>query len=380
VRILISLSYYAPNISGLTNCAKILAEELAKKGHRITVMTSKHNKDLPELEVKDGIKILRVPINFKIGKGPIMLSFPFRASRCIAEADVVNCHLPQFESFMLAILAKIKNKRLILTYQTDLSWNGGFLLKISKISILMSHLISGILADRIIASSKDYAEISWFLKLFKRKLSYIYPPVKLIKLSKAGKNLPGKLAIIKKKYKIGFLGRISSEKGIEYLLETTPFLLNRLGENFAIIIAGPKPIGEDVYWNRIKILSGKYKKFIKFIGELNEEELNTFYKTLDVLVLPSVNNTEAFGMTQTEAMLNGVPVVVSNLPGVRVPVKETGMGEIAEPRDSKDLAEKTFRILSDRRRYVGKISNARKIFLENDPIEAYEKLLIGKCR
>jgi glycogen synthase len=58
--------------------------------------------------------------------------------------------------------------------------------------------------------------------------------------------------------------------------------------------------------------------------------MSALYPNLDVLTVPSLNSTEAFGLVQIEAMMNGVPCVASALPGVRQPVSMHGMGRIAQ--------------------------------------------------
>ena len=60
-----------------------------------------------------------------------------------------------------------------------------------------------------------------------------------------------------------------------------------------------------------------------------------FYAACDVLVVPSLNSTESFGLVQVEAMLCGTPSIASNLPGVRQPPLMTGMGEVAAIGDSE---------------------------------------------
>lgn len=65
-----------------------------------------------------------------------------------------------------------------------------------------------------------------------------------------------------------------------------------------------------------------------------DEDLGDFYASLDVFALPSVNAFEAFGIVQVVAMLAGVPVLASDLPGVRIPVRETGFGIIVPPGDA----------------------------------------------
>ncbi len=63
-----------------------------------------------------------------------------------------------------------------------------------------------------------------------------------------------------------------------------------------------------------------------------EERLGDFYASLDVFTLPSVNAFEAFGIVQAVAMLAGVPVLSSDIPGVRQPV-EHGFAVLREGSD-----------------------------------------------
>jgi len=69
-------------------------------------------------------------------------------------------------------------------------------------------------------------------------------------------------------------------------------------------------------------------------------------------VLPSLNSTESFGLVQVESMLCGTPSICSNLPGVRVPVQTTGMGEVTPIGDAPALAAAILRVCDDRASYV----------------------------
>ena len=57
------------------------------------------------------------------------------------------------------------------------------------------------------------------------------------------------------------------------------------------------------------------------------------------LVLPSVNSFEAFGIVQLEAMNNGVPVVASNIKGVRSIIKNTQNGYLFQKNNYNELAK-----------------------------------------
>ena len=53
----------------------------------------------------------------------------------------------------------------------------------------------------------------------------------------------------------------------------------------------------------------------------------------------SLNATESYGIVQIEAMTQGTPVVASDLPGVRQPVLQTGLGKIMPIKDSDAIAK-----------------------------------------
>ena len=110
------------------------------------------------------------------------------------------------------------------------------------------------------------------------------------------------------------------------------------------------------------------------MGVLNPEEMARFYPNIDVLVLPSLNSTEAFGLVQIEAMLNGVPSIASNLPGVRQPVLEHKMGEIIPIGDSAALADKLIKVLSNPQDYRFDPAPIAKRYLPEIIAAEYEKL------
>ena len=89
-----------------------------------------------------------------------------------------------------------------------------------------------------------------------------------------------------------------------------------------------------------------------FTGSLRGRELAAFFASCDVTVLPSLNSTESFGLVQVESMLCGTPSICSNLPGVRVPVQTTGMGEVTPIGDADALAQAILRVCDARAGYV----------------------------
>jgi glycosyltransferase involved in cell wall biosynthesis len=90
-----------------------------------------------------------------------------------------------------------------------------------------------------------------------------------------------------------------------------------------------------------------------FLGLLTPGEMAAFFHESAVTVLPSINSTESYGLVQIESMVCGTPVVASNLPGIRVPVDETGMGRVVQPANSDELAQALIAILEDPDAYHG---------------------------
>jgi glycosyltransferase involved in cell wall biosynthesis len=99
-----------------------------------------------------------------------------------------------------------------------------------------------------------------------------------------------------------------------------------------------------------------------------------FYPNLNVLVVPSLNSTEAFGLVQIEAMLNGVPCVASSLPGVRMPIQMHGMGRVAMTGDPAALAECILDVLTEPGRFQGEVGSIRKAYDPDTIAAQYEEL------
>ena len=107
MRVLISLMYYRPHYSGLTIYAERLARALAARGHQITVLTSRYDKDLAEKEEKDGVQIIRPRVLVQISKGVIMPSMPIWAWKLIRQSDIINTHVPQPDAAVINSLGRL---------------------------------------------------------------------------------------------------------------------------------------------------------------------------------------------------------------------------------------------------------------------------------
>ena len=163
MKILIALTYYKPYTSGLTIYAARVAEAWARAGHEVTVLTSQHLPELPEEETLNGVHVVRKKVLLKISKGPVMPAFWKDAGRYIQEADVVNIHLPQLESALLAKLGRHYHKKVVLTYHCDLQMPQGAVNQLANKGVLWMNDIAAKNCDVIVTNSQDYADHSDFL-------------------------------------------------------------------------------------------------------------------------------------------------------------------------------------------------------------------------
>jgi len=347
MRILIVLTYYKPYKSGLTIYAQRLAEALAALGHEVSVLTSHYNPDLPEREVAGGVKIQRLPVAFRLSKGVIMPQMPFKAWKMISQSDIINCHLPQADAALVAVLAKLQGKPVVSTYHCDIKMPGGLINKLAGWGANLANHICARLSDAIVHNTRDFAQNSSFLEKYLDKLSVINPPIVVDQVSSEEVDqFLEKYEIDPSRKIIGMVTRLASEKGVEYLADAMPIILDIIKDAQVIFVGNyQNVVGEGAYKEKVMPLIRQLGDRWKFLGIVSEVEKAAFYRICNVLVLPSINSTESFGMVQIEGMICGAPVVATNLPGVRQPVKSTGMGKIVPIQDSMALAEGIIQVL-----------------------------------
>lgn len=375
MRILIALTYYRPHVSGLTIYAERLARALAARGHAVTVLTSRFSPALPERERADEVEIVRIPIVTKVSKGVIMPRFPQYAATWIGWCDVVNVHMPQFEAALLSLLARLRRRGVVLTYQCDLRLPHGAVNRLVEASLRPLNRLAAATAHAVVTTSEDYARHSRFLARCGAKVHAIAPPVDLPPPSEdATAELVARWQL-DRGARIGFAARFAAEKGVEYLLRALPTVLAAVPDARVVFTGAYKDtVGEEGYWTRLGPLLERFREHVVFLDLLPAEAMPSFYALCDVVAVTSLNSTEAFGMVQVEAMLCGTPVVATDLPGVREPVRRTGMGRIVPARDPGALADALIEVLRNRRAYVRPRAAVAAAFDVAQAVAAYERL------
>jgi len=377
MRILIVLTYYHPYKSGLTIYAERQAQALAAMGHDVTVLTSQYERNLPTNELMKDVRIIRLPVAFRLSKGVIMPGILSTAWKLIGESDLVNLHLPQGDAALVAIMAKMRNKTLVSTYHCDIKMPAGLINKLAGWGAVLSNHISASLSDSLVQNTRDFAENSRFLKRYLNKLTVIQPPIVVDQVSEEEiAQFVEKFEIDPSRKIIGMVARLASEKGVEYLVNALPEVLKQV-EKAQVVFVGnyQNVIGEQAYKAKILPMIEGLGEHWKFLGIISETEKAAFFHLCDVLVLPSINSTESFGMVQVEGMTCGTPVVATDLPGVRQPVLSSGMGKIVPVKDSHALAKGILDILKSSVRFNGEKLNALKNYYSPERVaKEYETL------
>ncbi len=373
MRILAVLTYYAPHISGLTVYAQRLYRRLIASGHEVTVLTSRYDSDLPKTEELDGVKVIRSSVLMQVSKGALMPLFPWQAAKLVASHDLVHIHLPQLEASWPAFVGKLLRKPVVMTYHCDIELPNGPPRYVFTPAIRVSHYLSGKFADRIVVNAEEFGKRARLPRHFNAKVSCVYPPIELEDASLSGLELRRRHGLGDGPL-VGFVGRFAEEKGIPSLIRSVP-LVEEAVPGVRYVLAGPtdQVLGERVY-EQVRQDMERLGSRLTHVGILSDAELAAFFDMIDVLVLPSVNSTESFGMTQAEAMLMGTPVVATDLPGVRETVRVTGMGELVPPGDDVALARAITAVIKEPERYVRPADEIRELFSSRRTAEYYERL------
>lgn len=372
MRILTVLTYYHPHWTGLTAYARLLAEGLVRRGHQVTVLTARFWDTLPAEEVHNGVRIVRLKPWLRLSRGLIMPSFPRAAYRLMAEHDVVQVHTPILESWLVTTLAGRLGKKVLITHHGDLVMPSGPFDRLVEFSVTRMMRQALRQAARITIHTKDYADHSPFLSPHREKLVYALPPVKIPSpIPEQVDAWRGELQLNDNKL-VGFAGRFVEEKGFDFLLKSIPYVVERIPE-VRFVYAGEVNVVYESFYDKWRHLVDRWSDRVIMLGLLTDtQKVANFYAMCDVLALPS--RTDCFPMVQIEAMLCGTPAVATDIPGLRVPVRMTGMGRLVRAQDERALADGIVDVLTNRQQYLRHRQDIDAIFSLDKAIGVYERL------
>jgi glycosyltransferase involved in cell wall biosynthesis len=372
MKILMVLTYYHPHWTGLTAYAKRLAEGLVRRGHEVTVLTSRHDASLPREDSLAGVRIVRLPVTAAISRGVVMPSFPAAAWRLVREADIVQQHGPLMEAPVVALIAKLAGRPSVFTNHGDLVMPAGAFNRLVQhtVTTMMSAALR--LSTRVTTHSADYARHSDFLSPVLDKTETPYPPVEIPAPDRAAADAWKNSLGLSGKRLVGFAGRWVEEKGFDVLLRAIPRVLEKRPDAH-FVYAGDPDIQYEDFFERSRGLLAPVRDHVTMLGLIRDpRRLAEFYAMCDVFALSS--RTDCFPSTQLEALACGTPLVSADIPGAREVVAVTGMGVHVRPRDPKDLARGILQVLGDPSRYVRPPGEIRRVFDLEKSVSDYEDL------
>jgi glycosyltransferase involved in cell wall biosynthesis len=371
LKILVALTYHYPHWTGLTAYARRLSEGLAKRGHDVTVLTSRFRPQLERAEVYNGVRILRLPTLVRLSRGVVMPGFSAALNEQVPRHDVVQVHTPMLETNLVAGVARRHGRATLITHHGDLVMpkNPKDQLIERAVTALMTR--GARKAARITVHSRDYAENSAFLAPFLAKVQCIYPPVEIPAPNPAGVAAWRAELGLTGKPVIGFAGRFVEEKGFDHLLQAMPHVRAEIPQA-RFVYAGETGVVYERFFERWQ--PSIEREQVVMLGLIHDpQRLADFYSLCDVFALPS--RTDCFPSVQIEAMLSGTPVVATDIPGTREAVRVSGMGKLVTPGDPRAIAAGLVEVLRRPEEFRRTRDQIRAIFDGERTLDEYEALL-----
>ena len=307
---------YPPFINGVSTSIQMLENALRKKGHKVFIVTV--NPDDMKYHIEDNGRIIRIPgIPTGIYDYRLTTFYPIKAVNKIKEwnLDIIHTHT----EFGIGTFARVIGKQfdipVVHTYHTMYEdyvhyITKGYFDKSSKkiVEYLTKFYCDKTIEELIVPTKKTY-------DLFKEKYKYdrnvhIIPTG--IEIERFYKEKISKEKLDKKKEELGikkgdiitlFVGRIASEKSVDFLIENQA-VLNKKYKNSKLLIVGDGPDLEN-YKELAKKL--KIDNNVIFTGKVPWVEIPIYYNIGDIFVTAS--HTETQGLTVIEAMASSLAVV-----------------------------------------------------------------------
>ena len=327
-----------PDHGGIGRVADEIVRRLCASGESATLIA-------PTRKAKDGEAdakyIVRLPSFIRWGNAAALGG---DLEKRLKDADVIHLHYPFFGTAeKVAQFALWHRKPLYLTFHMDASagFPLGFVFDAYRVLAQPAILRS---ATKIFVASKDYAEHSsmkGFMRAHPDKI--IENPFGVSERFSPGADARTDFGIPSDAFVIGFVSVMDSAhhfKGIETLLSAMPDLPKRA--HILFVGDGEK---RRVYEARVK--DAGFADRCHFIGKPSDEDLVRAYRSMDVLITPSIGKAEAFGLVPAEAQACGIPVIASNLPGVRTVAKDGETGLLIPQKDASALAGAIKKLESD---------------------------------
>ncbi len=227
--------------------------------------------------------------------------------------------------FFPIITAKLLRKKVILIHSGS-SYES---FKVSK-SVLTSPVniletINRMISDHIILYSKNLIN-EWNLKKYESKISIASRHFLNFEVFNIKKNIDVRRNLV------GFIGRLSEEKGISEFINAIPIVIKNIKDIDFLIV------GDGDFSNEINtfIQTKNFENRVKFVGWVSHESIQEFLNELKLLVIPSF--TEGLPNILLEAMACGTPVLATPVGAIPDIILNNETGFILSNNDPDNIA------------------------------------------
>ena len=321
MKILMLTWEYPPRIvGGIARVVHDLSKRLIKDGHEVTVVTYRDSADVPEYENDKGVNVYRVdnymihPNNFIDWILQLNFNLVSKATEIINKEggfDVIHAH-----DWLVANAAKaLKNAYGIpvvaTIHATEAGRNSGIHDDTQRYINDTEWMLTYEASEVIVNSNYMKNELQRLFGLPYEKINVIPNGINLSNFIGIERDYDFRRQYAMDNEKIIlYVGRLVYEKGIQHLIAAMPKVLSNY-HDAKLIIAGRGGMMDELRQEANNLgLNDK----IYFTGYLDSKQVQKMYKCADVAVFPSTY--EPFGIVALEAMLAGVPTVVSDVGGL----------------------------------------------------------------
>jgi glycosyltransferase involved in cell wall biosynthesis len=326
MNIVIASNYhYSSLVGGNEQHAHNLSMGLSRAGHQVTCLSTSPEKqlDLPYSQKQ---------LNTYEFLGQLWLSrIPSHTMDMIERADIL--HVFGFSPLLLQLLVLVKGKvPRIMTYQADPNPHNTVAKSLSR----LSQRLIPYACESIITTSNSYQKkIS--LRWPKSQVVDIPPmiPVHIATNNHTRKQSQSMLKLRPQKTHILCVASLSHHhyyKGIDVLMRA----FTQLPPTYQLHLIGD---GNRIDWHKSLAQKLGVDKNITFHGSVPNEEMSAWYKSADVFVLPSISDSEGFGLSLIEAMYCETPCITTSVIGPAEEYARKKVCILVEPNNSAALAQ-----------------------------------------
>jgi glycosyltransferase involved in cell wall biosynthesis len=339
-RLLIVTHTFLPHVGGIERVSYEQGKRLMRLGYDVTVLTSRMNT--PTSYVVEGIKVhCYDSLNQAFGLGipypiPQLNSFkPFIKN--VNQADLVHVHgHPYLSSLLASKTGKLYSKPVVLTqHNTFIEYNNMWD-TIEHINDLIVGKQNLSWADKLITVSNATRRYVLSLGANPEKLHVLHNGVDINRFQPQAavrKQKRKELDIPYDNIAALTVRRLVFKNGIDMLIEAAAIALKQ-NPRLVFLAVGTGP-DRDTVQTRIREL-GISDRF-RLMGFVSDADLPAFYNAADLFVLPSQSG-EGLPLVSLEAMSCGVPVIATDVGGIREIVPEA-YGKFVPPSQPNAMAE-----------------------------------------